>query len=58
MWRDNPFYPSLHFKCINREENVWFVRISLNYRALGLLKKDTVNLFWIGSHKNYEQFYS
>ena len=27
LWRDNPFHPSLHFKCINREENIWFVSV-------------------------------
>ena len=58
LWRDNPFYPSLHFKCINREESIWSVRISLNYRALGILEKDTVTWFWIGSHQKYEEFYS
>jgi hypothetical protein len=42
LWRDNPFHPSLHFKCINREENIWSVRISLNCRALGIFEKDTV----------------
>lgn len=58
LWRDNPFHPSLHFKCINREENIWSVRISLNYRAVGILEKDTVTWFWIGSHTKYEEFYS
>jgi len=29
LWRENPFHPSLHFKCVNDEENVWSVtRIS------------------------------
>ena len=51
LWRDNPFHPFLHFKCINREENIWSVRISLNYQALGILEKDTVTWFWIGRHK-------
>ena len=55
LWIENPFHPSLHFKCINSEENVWSVRISLNYRALGVLDGDTVTWFWIGSHKDYER---
>jgi mRNA-degrading endonuclease RelE of RelBE toxin-antitoxin system len=58
LWRNNPFHPSLHFKCINREENVWSVRITIDYRALGILEGDTVTWFWIGSHDEYEQFYS
>ncbi|MGF1542701.1 MAG: hypothetical protein ACFCU5_20050 [Pleurocapsa sp.] len=38
LWKENPFHPSLHFKCINSEENIWLVRISCSYRAIGILK--------------------
>lgn len=58
LWTQNPFHPSLHFKCINREQNIWSVRITLDYRALGILEGDTVTWFWIGSHNNYEHFFS
>ncbi|MGK7925436.1 MAG: hypothetical protein AB4290_09340 [Spirulina sp.] len=58
LWRDNPFHPSLHFKCIDREERIWSVRITRNYRAVGILEEDTIAWFWIGSHDDYEQFYS
>jgi hypothetical protein len=58
LWVGNPFHPSLHFKCINREENVWSVRITRGYRALGILEGDTVTWFWIGSHDEYERFIS
>ncbi len=58
LWSENPFHPSLHFKCINDEEDIWSVRISRNYRAVGILSKDTVTWFWIGSHDDYEQFFS
>ncbi len=27
LWAQNPFHPSLHFKCINSEENIWSVRV-------------------------------
>jgi hypothetical protein len=55
LWMENPFHPSLHFKCINSEEDIWSVRITINYRALGILDGDTVTWFWIGSHKDYER---
>lgn len=58
LWAENPFYPSLHFKCINRQEDIWSVRISLNHRAVGILDGDTVTWFWIGNHDKYKQFYS
>lgn len=58
LWSENPFHPSLHFKCINREENIWSVRITRQYRAVGIVDGDTVTWFWIGSHDDYERFYS
>ena len=58
LWSENPFHPSLHFKCVNAEENVWSVRISRGHRALGVMEGDTVTWFWAGSHKDYERFFS
>ena len=58
LWAENPFHPSLHFKCINQEENIWSVRITRSYRAIGILDNDTVTWFWIGSHDDYERFFS
>ena len=55
LWRASPFHPSLHFKCVNQEERVWSVRVSLGYRALGLLNDDTITWFWIGAHDEYDR---
>lgn len=55
LWRENPFHPSLHFKCVQAEERIWSVRITLQHRALGVLDADTVTWFWIGSHDEYER---
>ncbi len=57
LWSENPFHPSLHFKCINRSESIWAVGVTRGYRALGILEDDTVTWFWIGSHDEYERFY-
>jgi len=57
LWAQNPFHPSLHFKCIASREGVWAVRISRGYRAVGILENDTVTWFWVGSHKEYEKFF-
>lgn len=54
LWRDNPAHPSLHFKRIHGQENVYSVRIGLGWRALGLLEGDTISWFWIGSHADYD----
>ena len=58
LWISNPFHNSLHFKCINSRENIWSVRITQGYRAVGILKADTVTWFWIGHHDDYERFFS
>lgn len=58
LWKQNPFHPSLRFKCINRQENVWSIRITRGYRALGIFEGDTVTWFWIGGHDEYERFFS
>lgn len=57
LWLDNPYHPSLHFKCINRNESVWSARISRSHRALGIYEGDTVTWFWIGSHDEYETYF-
>lgn len=55
IWRKNPFHPSLHFKCISQEENMWSLRVSRGYRALCIFEKDLVVWFWIGSHDKYDR---
>ena len=56
LWANNPFHPSLRFKCVNRSENVWSVRISRGYRAIGILEGDAVTWFWIGGHNEYKKY--
>ena len=58
LWAENPFHPSLHFKCINMQESVWSVRVTRSYRAVGILEGDAVTWFWIGSHDEYERLFS
>lgn len=57
LWLDDPFHPALRFKCINKPENIWSARITLGYRAIGILGDDIVSWFWIGSHDEYERFF-
>jgi hypothetical protein len=57
LWARNPFHPSLRFKCINQPENIWSVRITRGYRAVGVLEGDEVTWFWIGGHDDYERFF-
>jgi mRNA-degrading endonuclease RelE of RelBE toxin-antitoxin system len=55
LWKEDPFHPSLHFKCVNSEDNIWSVRVDLDYRALAVKEKDTVIWYWIGDHDKYKK---
>lgn len=57
LWSENPFHPSLRFKCINSQEGTWSVRVTRGIRAVGKLKDATVTWFWIGNHDEYEKFF-
>lgn len=55
LLKENPLYPSLHFKKIN---NYRSVRIGLHYRALGIDVQDGILWFWIGRHTDYDKLLS
>jgi hypothetical protein len=42
VWLDNPDYPSLRFKKVNTRLPVYSARVDLDWRALGVLKDDTL----------------
>jgi hypothetical protein len=54
LWKGNPSHPSLFFKRVKESQPLYSVRIGLGYRALGLLREDTVTWFWIGTHDKYD----
>ncbi len=51
----DPFYPSLHFKRVHSSLPIYAVRITKDYRAIGVQKDDIIIWFWIGSHADYEK---
>ncbi len=53
LWLVDPRHPSLHFKSIRAD--IWSVRISLNYRAVGVLRSGAIYWHWIGPHEAYER---
>lgn len=55
LFTSNPYHPSLHFKSVHSGESTVFVRISKDYRAVGIMKNDEIIWFWIGSHSDYEK---
>ena len=55
LWKKNPFHPSLNFKCVNTEYNIWSVKVTMDYRALAVRNDKSVIWYWIGDHNKYEQ---
>jgi len=55
LWQQDASHPGLHFKRLHSSEQIYSVRVSGGYRALGLLDGDTVTWFWVGSHTAYER---
>ena len=55
QFRDNPAHPGLQFKKLEGDDNIYSVRIGLEYRALGVMKKERIVWYWIGSHSEYDR---
>ena len=55
LFQENPSHPSLQFKKIHASEPIYSVRVTLGYRAVGLLEQGEVTWFWIGSHADYDR---
>jgi hypothetical protein len=55
LFRENPAHPSLHFKKVHDRDPVYAARVSLGYRAVGLLEDEEITWFWIGSHAEYDR---
>jgi hypothetical protein len=53
LWQADPQHPSLRFKELR--PGLWSVRVSQQYRALGLREGTQVVWFWIGSHAEYDR---
>ena len=55
LFRADPHHPSLHFKKLPPHDDIWSVRISASYRALGRWRGEVIVWFFIGSHADYER---
>ena len=58
FFRQNPYHPSLHFKSVHPSKPIYSVRISRDYRAIGILDGNEIVWFWIGSHTDYDELLS
>lgn len=53
--KTNPFHPSLHFKKVGKQKQLWSVRVGIGHRALGFDKPEGVVWIWIGTHAEYDR---
>jgi hypothetical protein len=55
LFEENPRHPGLRFKKVHAEAPIYSVRITRDYRALGVRDGEAIVWFWIGSHADYER---
>ncbi len=55
LFRENARHPGLHFKKVHERDPIYSVRVTLGYRALGLLEDAEITWFWIGTHAQYDR---
>jgi hypothetical protein len=55
LWQADPYHPSLQFKRVSQKQLIYSVRVSINYRTLGLLESEHIYWYWIGPHDEYDE---
>ena len=58
LFTDHPDHPSLRFKKLQGTTNLWSVRITEQYRAVGVRFSDTIEWIWIGTHNEFDHLFS
>ena len=54
LWSADPKHPSLRFKRVHSTLPICSARVDLDWRAVGILKNETVVWFWVCSHEHCE----
>ena len=54
-FQEDPNHPGLRFKKVHPRKRIYSVRISTQYRALGVREGEEIVWFWIGSHDDYSE---
>jgi len=58
LFAENPNHPSLRFKKLQGSDRIWSVRISEQFRAVGVRSGDTIEWIWIGTHNEFDNLFS
>ena len=54
LWSSDAKHPSLRFKKVQSTLPIYSARVDLDWRAVGILKNETVVWFLVGTHEHYE----
>jgi hypothetical protein len=57
LFAQDPGHPSLRFKKLSGYPDVWSVRVSAQYRAVGQRRGDEIVWVWIGSHNDFDKLF-
>jgi len=55
QFQENPYYPSLHFKQVHSTRPIFSLRVTKDYRAVGIIQGEDIIWFWIGTHSAYNK---
>ena len=58
LFKQNPHHPGLRFKQVHPTRPIYSVRITIDYRALGIRDDEDIIWYWIGSHSDYDKLLS
>ncbi len=58
QFKQNPWYPGLHFKQVHESIPIYSARAGRGYRTVGQRTEDAVVWFGIGSHEDYDKLLS
>jgi len=53
IFLNDPYYPSIHFKRVHSTRPIYSIRITKDYRTVGIFQDNEIIWFWIGSHSDY-----
>jgi hypothetical protein len=54
LFKTDPSHPSLEFKKLPPHQDIWSVRVTSDYRAIGQREGDSMVWFFIGTHAEYD----
>ena len=57
LFESSPEHPSLRFKKLSGTKDIWSVRISAKYRAVGRRNGEEIHWFWVGSHNDFDNLF-